>query len=254
MTASAKDAALLGFEGVAYSYNGSRALDGVSFSVGRSELVSVFGPNGSGKSTLLRLACGALTPGAGTISAGGRPLEGLAPKELASLAAYVPSEPYVPFDFTLLDIALMGRSPLLPWWRDYGPDDRAAALRALETCGVAALAGRGINSVSSGERQLAFLAQALAGGAPLLLLDEPTSHLDLKYRSAFFETLSSLRAGGLSAMVVSHDLRLAAAYSTSAIILAGGKVLFNGPAAEAVAPALLAEAYGIAPEAAARLA
>lgn len=254
MTARAKDTALLDLEGVSYSYNGVRALDGVSFSVGRGELISVFGPNGSGKSTLLRLACGALKPAAGTISAGGRPLDGLTPRELSALAAYVPSEPYIPFDFTALDIALMGRSPLLRWWRDYGPADRAAALSALESCGIAALAGRGINSVSSGERQLAFLAQALAGGAPLLLLDEPTSHLDLKYRSAFFETLSALREGGLSAIVVSHDLRLAAAYSTSAIVLAGGKVVFSGPAAEAMDPRLLGEAYGIAPEAAARLA
>ncbi|KAF0125231.1 MAG: iron complex transport system ATP-binding protein [Elusimicrobia bacterium] len=254
MNARARDTALLEFNGVSYSYNGARALDGVSFSVGRGELLSVFGPNGSGKSTLLRLACGALKPATGAITAGGRPLEGLTPREQSSLAAYVPSEPYIPFDFTTLDIALMGRSPLLCWWRDYGPADRAAALRALESCGIAPLAGRGINSVSSGERQLAFLAQALAGGAPLLLLDEPTSHLDLKYRSAFFETLATLRAGGLSAIVVSHDLRLAASYSTSAVILAGGKVLFNGPASDAVRPGLLAEAYGIPPEAAARLA
>lgn len=254
MSLHGKSGALLEFRRVAFSYDGARALDGVSFSVGKGELLSVFGPNGSGKSTLLRLACGALKPAAGEISAGGRPLAGLAPRELASMAAYVPSEPRVPFDFTLLDIALMGRSPLLRWWRDYGPADREAAMRALESCGVAQLAGRGINSVSSGERQLAFLAQALAGGAPLLLLDEPTSHLDLRYRSAFFGTLAALREGGLSAIVVSHDLKLAASYSTSALVLAGGKVLFSGPAGEAVTPSLLAEAYAVTPEAAARLA
>lgn len=245
---------LLRFEGVSFSYNGRPAIDGLSFSVGRGELLSVFGPNGSGKSTLLRLACGALRPVAGSIKAGGRRLEGLAPREQAALAAYVSSEPYVPFDFTALDIALMGRSPLLRWWQDYRAADREAALRALESCGIAALAGRGINSVSSGERQLAFLAQALAGGAPLLLLDEPTSHLDLKYRSAFFETLSALREGGLSAIIVSHDLRLAAAYSSSALVLSGGRALFHGPAKEALAPELLARAYSIPPEAAARLA
>jgi len=245
---------LLAFEGVSFSYNGKSAIDGLSFSVGRGELLSVFGPNGSGKSTLLRLACGALRPGTGSIKAGGRPLAGLAPREQASLAAYVPSEPYVPFDFTALDIALMGRSPLLRWWQDYRPDDREAALRALDACGIAALAGRGINSISSGERQLAFLAQALAGGAPLLLLDEPTSHLDLKYRSAFFETLAALREGGLSAIVVSHDLRLAAAYSSSALVLSGGRALFHGPAGGALAPELLARAYSMPPEAAARLA
>ncbi|MDQ7773826.1 MAG: ABC transporter ATP-binding protein [Elusimicrobiales bacterium] len=254
MTARAKGDVLLEFGGVSYSYDGVRALDGVSFSVGRGELVSVFGPNGSGKSTLLRLACGALKPAGGSITAAGRPLGGLTPRELSALAAYVPSEPYIPFDFTALDIALMGRSPLLRWWQDYGPADRAAALRALESCGVAPLAGRGINSLSSGERQLAFLAQAMAGGAPLLLLDEPTSHLDLKYRSAFFETLAALTAGGLTAIVASHDLRLAASYSTSALVLAGGKVLFSGPADGAVSPPLLAEAYAITPEAAARLA
>ncbi len=254
MSRPVKPGGLLEFRGVTFSYGGALALDGVSFSVGKGELLSVFGPNGSGKSTLLRLACGALKAAEGEISAGGRPLAGLEPRELAALAAYVPSEPHVPFDFTLLDIALMGRSPLLRWWRDYGPADREAALRALESCGIAPLAGRGINSVSSGERQLAFLAQALAGGAPLLLLDEPTSHLDLRYRSAFFETLAALREGGLSAIVVSHDLRLAASYSTSALVLAGGKALFSGPAAEALTPSLLSEAYAVTPEAAARLA
>jgi iron complex transport system ATP-binding protein len=127
-------------------------------------------------------------------------------------------------------------------------------MRALDSCGIAPLAGRGINSVSSGERQLAFLAQALAGGAPLLLLDEPTSHLDLKYRSAFFETLAALRGGGLSAIIVSHDLRLAAAYSSSALVLSGGRALFRGPAKDALAPELLARAYSMPPEAAARLA
>lgn len=254
MTAPERAAALLEFGGVSFSYGGARALEGVSFSVGRGELVSVFGPNGSGKSTLLKLACGALAPASGSINAGGRPLDGLSARERSALAAYVPSEPYIPFDFTVLDIALMGRSPLLRWWQDYGASDRAEAMRALGSCGIEPLAGRGINSVSSGERQLAFLAQALAGGAPLLLLDEPTSHLDLRYRSAFFETLSALRASGLSAIIASHDLRLAAAYSTSALVLAGGKVLFEGPASDALDPGLLSAAYGIPAEAAARLA
>lgn len=227
---------------------------GAGFELLEKDLLAVIGPNGSGKSTLLRLISGFLEPSEGSARLLGRDVRSYSKAELARLVAYVPSELYLPYDFSVFEIALMGRSPRVPWWRDYSGADASRVLDALKEVGIPELRDRSINSLSSGERQLALIAQALAQEPEVLLLDEPTSHLDINYKMQVFELLTRLASGGMGVIVVSHDLALMTAYAGKALILKKGGQLFYGPAKEGLSGANIAAAYGISdPVSAARL-
>ena len=230
---------------LAFSYNGTPALAGAGFELLEKDVLAVIGPNGSGKSTLLRLISGFLEPSAGSAELLGRDVRAYSKVELARLVAYVPSELYLPYDFSVFEIALMGRSPRVPWWRDYSDEDASRVLGSLKEVGILELKDRSINSLSSGERQLALIAQALAQEPRVLLLDEPTSHLDINYKMQVFELLMRLASGGMGVIVVSHDLALMAAYAGKALILKKGGQLFYGPAKEGLSGVNIAAAYGI---------
>ena len=217
-------------------------------------MLAVIGPNGSGKSTLLRLISGFLEPSAGSAELLGRDVRSYSKAELARFVAYVPSELYLPYDFSVFEIVLMGRSPRVSWWRDYSDADVSRVLDVLKEVGLLALRDRSINSLSSGERQLAFIAQALAQEPKVLLLDEPTSHLDINYKMQVFELLTRLASDGMGVIVVSHDLALMTAYAGKVMILKKGGQLFYGPAKEGLSGANIAAAYGISdPKSVARL-
>jgi iron complex transport system ATP-binding protein len=157
----------------------------------------------------------------------------------------VPSETTTPYDFSVRETVLMGRTARSGFWRGYSAADENAADRALEETGAAPLAARSINTLSTGERQLVFIAQALAQEARLLLLDEPTSHLDLKYKAAVMALLSSLAARRLAVAAVLHEPALARLGCNKALLLGSGGVHAFGPAAELTAPARLAAVYGL---------
>ena len=230
---------------IKFSYNGVPAVSGAGFELLGKDLLAVIGPNGSGKSTLLRLISGSLEPSEGSVELLGRDIGSYSKAELARLVAYVPSELYLPYDFSVFEVALMGRSPRVPWWRDYSEADASRVLQTLKEVGVLSLKDRSINSLSSGERQLALIAQALAQDPQVLLLDEPTSHLDINYKMQVFELLTRLASAGMGVIVVSHDLALMSAYAGKALILKKGGQLFYGPAKEVVSGANIAAAYGI---------
>jgi len=242
---------LLKTEGLSFSYGPAPLIDNLSFEIHRGDFLWVMGPNGSGKSTLIKLLTGFLKPSSGSVRLAGKELRLCPAAELARAFAYVPSELHTPYEFSVLETVLLGRAPYAGWWRDYSKNDTAAAQAALAETGMSALSGRSVNSLSSGERQLVFIAQALAQNPALLFLDEPTSHLDVKYRAQTLELLKKLTAEKrLGVCLVSHDLALAASSATRLLILKKDGTSLLGEPGELLTPQAMAEVYGIKAESA----
>ena len=220
---------LLEIDGLAYAYPGRPVLRGVSFAVERGERFGILGPNGSGKSTLVRLLSRILRPTAGTIRLGGADLAAVPLRELARRIAVVPQETSLDFPFSVLEVVLMGRAPHLGGLGLEGDRDVAAAERAMSEAGVAELAGRPFQELSGGEKQRVVIARALAQEPELLLLDEPTTFLDIKHEVAIFDLLADLSSErGITVVVVLHDLNLAALYCERLAFLRGGELLACG--------------------------
>ena len=235
-------------EGLTFSYGGAPLISGMSFALLPGDFMCVLGPNGSGKSTLLRLITGFQGGASGSVRIGGQEVKGLDPDRLARLLAYVPSETFTPYDFSVREAVLLGRTARAGLWRCYSAADQEAADRALEETGIARLAGRSINTLSTGERQLAFIAQALAQETGVLLLDEPTSHLDLRYKAAVLDLLKRLTVRGMAVAAVLHEPALARLGCNKALLFRGGGGYSFGSAAEMLSPGALAAVYGIPPE------
>jgi len=234
-------------EDVAFSYGGRDVLGGVSLALERRELVGVLGPNGSGKTTLVRCLMGFLAPRRGRVTLGGRDVAAWPRRQLARHLAVVPQE--MPTDFPLLvrELVLLGRVPHLPP-RGLGFEsarDRGVAEAALADAALTELADRPLHQLSGGELRRAFIARALAQETPILLLDEPTSSLDLRHQLGILELLRRRARGGAAVLVVLHDLNLAAAYCDRIVVLAQGRVAAAGPPTAALDPAILSDVYGV---------
>ena len=238
---------LLKAEGLTFSYGRAPLIAGLSFELRRGDFMCVLGPNGSGKSTLLKLLTGYLKTQGGGVKIKGEAPGAMAPGRLARLAAFVPSETSTPYDFSVAETVLLGRTGRAGFWRGSSAEDRAAAGLAMEETGLTRLAPRSINTLSTGERQLVFIAQALAQEASLLLLDEPTSHLDLKYKADIMALLSRLAGRGMAVAAVLHEPALARLGCNKALLLRGGGEFSFGPAAEMLTVASLARTYGLPP-------
>ena len=232
-------------EDVSVGFGKTPVLRGVSIRVSPGEIVGLLGPNGVGKTTLLRVAAGQLSPDEGSARLDGRSLAGWPARELARRLAVVPQDLHVPFPFSAGELVLMGRSPHQSLLSLESEDDVEVALRAMEQLSVEHLADRRIDELSGGERQLVLLARALAQEAPLLLLDEPTSFLDLRHRLEVLAVVNERVRRGSAALVVSHDLSLAARTCDRLVVLAGGEVAAEGPPADVVSPELVARVYGV---------
>ena len=235
----------LALRGVAVQLGPRRVLDGVDLEVRAGEVVGLLGRTGAGKTTLLRVASGWLRPAAGRVSIEGRDAGALGRRERARAVALVPQETAIGFSFSVAEVVLMGRTPHLGWLGFEGARDLAVARDAMERLGIGELAERSMLELSGGERQLAIVARALAQEPRLLLLDEPTAFLDLRHR---IEVLSHVRAfarGGGAALVVSHDLGLAARFCDRLVLIGAGRVLAAGAPAEVLVEARLREAFGI---------
>jgi iron complex transport system ATP-binding protein len=201
--------------------------------VGRGAIVGLLGPNGSGKTTLLRILAGILQPAAGQVTIDGEPIARLSRRELARRIAVVPQETHSTFDFSVLDMVLMGRYPHLGPFALEGAADLAVAREALEATGTAAFEARSFATLSGGEKQRVVIASALAQGSDMLLLDEPTAALDLRYQLEIMALLRSLNADRDTTLIVStHDLNLVAALCERIVLLKHGRVLAQGPTTE----------------------
>ncbi len=241
---------LLEAAGLVFGYSpAQRVLDGVDLAVARGERLALIGPNGAGKSTLLRILCRTLRPQRGTVLWEGRPLHTLSRAELARRVAVVPQNlPSGPLDdLTVEEVVALGRVPHAGrlGLRGETAADRAAIGEALAATETAALAGRLLGELSGGERQRVLLALALAQQPQLLLLDEPTRHLDPHHQVALLDLVAALAASrGVAVVAVLHDLNLAACLFPRLVLLGGGRILADGPPGTVLKTELVACVYG----------
>jgi len=226
------------------------ALNGVSFSLNSGEVLAVIGPNGAGKTSLLRALSGIQPAESGQMLLDGRDVAKLSPVERARWMAVVPQARQLPALFTGHQTVMLGRTPHINWLGRTLPQDEAAVHQAMQRTGTLELAERRVDELSGGEQQRLLLARALAQGSPLLLLDEPTTHLDLHYQISLMDNIRSLaQDDGLAVLLVTHDLHLVARYSSRVALLVGGELLSQGTPQEVLTPDLLSRAYQIPAEA-----
>ncbi|MEX0683680.1 MAG: ABC transporter ATP-binding protein [Dehalococcoidia bacterium] len=221
------------------------ALRGVDLALRPGELLGLVGPNGSGKTTLIRVLTGALRPSSGTVRLSGRDVVTMRQPEIARLIGVVPQDPQLPGTFTALDCVLMGRTPHLRLLQQEGPADVEIARRAMLATETWALADRPVGELSGGERQRVIVARALAQETPVLLLDEPTAHLDIGHQGTVLDLMRTFaRRDGKAVLAVVHDLTLAAHYCDRLVVLQSGRVVAEGAPATVLQPELLCEVYG----------
>jgi iron complex transport system ATP-binding protein len=227
-----------------YAYGaGPEAVRGVSLAVKPGSMTAVIGANGSGKSTLIRMLAGLLAPRSGVVALEGKPLNRWESRLRARQIAYVPQATSAAFPFRVVDIVLSGRTPHAPGFFE-SADDSVKAIEALENTGAAHLAARPFTSLSGGERQMVILARALAQEPRLLLLDEPSSSLDLKHRAALIRTLVRLRdTTRLAVIMITHDLHLSGCFD-QILALRSGEPAAAGKPEDVLRDNLLRTIYG----------
>ena len=238
---------------LAFAYGTTDVVRGVSIEVPADGFVGILGPNGSGKTTLLRMLAGTIRPSRGAVTLDGVDLTRMPRQHLARRMAVVPQETRLAFDFSVLEVVLMGRYPHLGRFEVEGPADLAIARDALAATGTASFADRPFTTLSGGEKQRVIIASALAqvgvGSDPtasFLLLDEPTVALDLAYQLEIAHLLQKLQYQRQMAIAVStHDLNFAAAFCRSLVLLKHGRVLAAGPTTDVLTPDLIRELYGV---------
>jgi iron complex transport system ATP-binding protein len=238
----------LALRGVSAGYGSRAVLRDVDLAVGAGEWLAVVGPNGAGKSTLLRLMTGLLTPTSGEVAVEGRPLASLGRDELARRIAVVPQPSSLPFSATVEDVVALGRLPHEDRLRGLRPADRAAVAAAIDRVGLGRLVGRDVRELSLGERQLVLLAVAIAQAAPIVMLDEPTVHLDIRHQFDVMDLLADLnRRDGRTIVTVLHDLHLAATRIPRIVVVADGRIVADGPPAGALGGDRIRDVFGVEP-------
>lgn len=230
---------------VSVGYRKRTVVDRVDLEAAPGEWLAVVGPNGAGKSTLLRAIGGLLPVTSGRVELGGEDLAALRPRHRARRVALVPQAPIVPPGITVGAYVLLGRTPYLPRFGAEGPDDLAAATEALHRLDLDAFVERPVASLSGGERQRVFVARALAQETPIVLLDEPTTGLDLWHQQEVLELIDGLRSDrGLTVVSTMHDLTLISRFADRLVLVDDGRVVAGGSAAEILTPETLARWYG----------
>ncbi|WP_285687336.1 ABC transporter ATP-binding protein [Actinoplanes sp. NBRC 103695] len=233
----------MGVRGVSVRLGGALVVDGVDLVVDEGEWVTVIGPNGAGKSTLLR-AIGGLVAYTGEIDLGGRPVGTLSRRERARTVATVAQTPVVPPGMRVIDYVLLGRTPYIAPLGRESASDLAAVDEVLAALDLVTFADRRLETLSGGERQRAFLARALAQGARILLLDEPTAALDIGHQQEVLDLVDRLRGErSLTVLSTMHDLSIAGEYADRMLMLARGRVVVAGTPREVLTEAVLSEHY-----------
>lgn len=235
----------LAIDGVRFGYNGADILNDVQFEAHSGELIGLIGPNGSGKSTLLRLMNGILTPKRGTIMMEGRDLDKMKIDEVARICANVPTEFSEDFNLSVQELVALGRYPFSKglWWDT--SEDEGLVMEAMKKYGVYHLRDRRFSELSSGEGQRVLLAKAMVQCPRVMLVDEPSAHLDLRYKLEVMEHLREMLSGNVTIVIASHDLNLLARYCDKVMILSKGKIVAMGTPEEVITPEMVAEVYGV---------
>jgi ABC-type cobalamin/Fe3+-siderophores transport system ATPase subunit len=237
---------MLKIENLSVSYGSRKVLERISLEITPGSVVGLIGPNGAGKSTLIRTVSGVLPLQQGRILVGGQDLARLSYAQRARLVAVVPQARNLPGGFTAWETVLLGRTPHLNWLGQLSPQDEERARQAMQRTDSIQLADRPVGELSGGEQQRVLLARALAQASPILLLDEPTAHLDLQYQVCLLDLVRDLaRREKLAILIAIHDLNLVARYTDRVALLVGGQLQALGSAAEVLDPVLLSRAYRV---------
>ena len=236
---------ILQIQDLSIQLSGHDILKGISLSVSRGEYVSIIGPNGAGKTTLIKCIAGIHRHWSGMIRIAGKRFSAFRPKELARLQSYVPQAEgrYIPL--TVEQFVAMGRYPHLSAFTTLAPEDRRAIESALDQAGLVSFRHRAMNTLSGGERQMAFIAAALAQGAGILLLDEPSTFLDYRHQTNVSSLLKqACRENGTTVLAVHHDINTAAASSDRIVAIRQGAIVFEGTPLEVTDAEVLQNIYG----------
>ena len=219
---------MLEVDNIHFSLDGKKILDGISARFEPGMIHGIIGPNGSGKSTLLKTICRIWEPQSGSIMVNGRDIRDIPRKELSTLVTLVPQNTTIGFPVSVFDIVSMGRNPHLGRFEGLRQKDRDIIDQALQQTSISALKDRNINELSGGEGQLAIIARAIATEASLILLDEPTSELDVRHTLEIVNILSDFRKQSKTILVTIHDLNLARKFCDTISILCDGKLFYSG--------------------------
>jgi iron complex transport system ATP-binding protein len=237
---------MLKIEFLSVDYGLRRVLHDVSLAVQSGEILALIGPNGAGKSTLIRAVSGVIPARSGQVRTNGDDFHLLGPMRRARYIATVPQAISLPPAFTVWETVLLGRTPYLNFLGQFSKEDEELARRALERVHADELAERRVGELSGGERQRILLARALCQSTPILLLDEPTAHLDLQYQVSLLELVRDLAHNDhLAVLIALHDLNLAARYADRVALMVAGEIKALGSPREVLTPELISYAYGL---------
>lgn len=238
--------AILSAENITFAYREEKVLSGVSLLLPKGTVTGIVGPNGSGKSTLIKIMAGILKPDAGAVTIAGRSVGEMKRRELACQISVVPQEVVFYFPFSVFDFVMMGRHPYQGMTPFETSEDHETVLWALKQTGLEELKDRSVLELSGGEKQRTVLACSLAQKTPVMLLDEPTASLDLRYQVQIHKILDrQVKESGLTVAIVTHDLNLGALYCGRLLMMKGGAIVAEGPPNKVCTREVVADLYGV---------
>ncbi|MEV5815858.1 ABC transporter ATP-binding protein [Streptomyces mutabilis] len=238
-------ASRLAARGVTVGYGARTVIDELDVTVPPGVVTTIIGPNGCGKSTLLRTLSRLLKPAGGRVVLDGEDIATLRTRDVAKKLGLLPQAPVAPEGLTVSDLVARGRHPHQSWLRQWSSDDADVVARALAMTGVSDLADRPVDSLSGGQRQRVWISMTLAQGTDLLLLDEPTTYLDLAHAIDVLDLVDDLHESGCTVVMVLHDLNLATRYSDNLVVMRDGAILAQGHPRDVITAELLHGAFGL---------
>ncbi|GAT71930.1 ABC transporter ATP-binding protein [Microbacterium hydrocarbonoxydans] len=232
--------------GLTLSYDGRVVVENLDFDVADGEVTAIIGPNGCGKSTLLKGLGRVMTPAAGAVTLDGSPLNRIPTRRIASQISLLPQSPEAPAGLTVAELVARGRHPHQRWFEQFGRGDEEIVREAMVATGVDQLADMPVDELSGGQRQRAWLSMTLAQQTDIVLLDEPTTYLDLAHQVEVLELVRDLHLlHGRTVLMVLHDISLAARYASRIVAMKGGRVVASGTPDDVVTEELLADVFGL---------